>query len=78
MFFSVGCDSHIRHHTKIGLFLSLDAAVASNTEKHCSCKQTLNIHPMGETSPNLVTLIVSVNLSKEFEIRSRFIAAGKL
>jgi hypothetical protein len=26
---------------KIGLFLSLDAAVASNTEKHCSCKQTI-------------------------------------
>jgi hypothetical protein len=23
---------------KIGLFLSLDAAVASDTEKHCSCK----------------------------------------
>jgi hypothetical protein len=27
---------------KIGLFLSLDAAVASDTEKHCSCKQTNN------------------------------------
>jgi hypothetical protein len=27
---------------KIGLFLSLDAAVTSDTEKHCLCKQTLN------------------------------------
>jgi hypothetical protein len=27
---------------KIGLFLSLDAAVASDTEKHCLCKQTIN------------------------------------
>jgi hypothetical protein len=27
---------------KIGLFLSLDAAVASDTEKHCSCKQAIN------------------------------------
>jgi hypothetical protein len=26
---------------KIGLFLSLDAAVASDTEKHCLCKQTI-------------------------------------
>jgi hypothetical protein len=36
MFFSVGSDTA----QKIGLFLSLDAAVASDTEKHCSCKQT--------------------------------------
>jgi hypothetical protein len=28
---------------KIGLFASLDAAVASNTEKHCLCKQTTYI-----------------------------------
>jgi hypothetical protein len=28
---------------KIGLFLSLDAAVASNTEKHYSSKQTFSI-----------------------------------
>jgi hypothetical protein len=26
---------------KIGIFLSLDVAVASDTEKHCSCKQTI-------------------------------------
>jgi hypothetical protein len=32
-FDSVGCDSHIQHRTKIGLFLSLDAAVASDTVK---------------------------------------------
>jgi hypothetical protein len=32
-FDSVGCDSRIRHRTKIGLFLSLDAAVASHTVK---------------------------------------------
>jgi hypothetical protein len=28
---------------KIGLFLSLDPAVASDTEKHCSCKQTIKM-----------------------------------
>jgi hypothetical protein len=27
---------------KIGLFLSLDGAIASNTEKHCSCKQIIS------------------------------------
>jgi hypothetical protein len=32
-FDSVGCDSRIQHRTKIGLFLSLDAAVASDTVK---------------------------------------------
>jgi hypothetical protein len=36
--FSVGCDCRIQHRTKIGLFLSLDAAVASGTENHCPCK----------------------------------------
>jgi hypothetical protein len=32
-FDSVGCNSRIQHRTKIGLFLSLDAAVASDTVK---------------------------------------------
>jgi hypothetical protein len=38
MIFSVGCDSRIQYCTKIGLFLFLDAAVASDTENHCPCK----------------------------------------
>jgi hypothetical protein len=36
-FDSVGCDSRIRHRTKIGLFLSLDAAVTSDTVKITVC-----------------------------------------
>jgi hypothetical protein len=41
--FSVGCNSRIRHRTKIGSILIfcvvLDAAVVSDTENHDSCKQ---------------------------------------
>jgi hypothetical protein len=41
--FSVGCDSHIRHRTKNPIFCAVsDAVVASETENHGSCKQTLN------------------------------------
>jgi hypothetical protein len=43
--FSVVCDSHIRHRTKDRknpIFGAVsDAAVASNTENHCLCKQTI-------------------------------------
>jgi hypothetical protein len=53
--FSVGCDSRIRHRTKdrkIPIFCALlDAAVASDTENHCLCKQTINSsNVMGATS----------------------------
>jgi hypothetical protein len=45
--FSVRCDSRIRHRTKIRIdpiFCALlDAAVASDTENHGSCKQTLKL-----------------------------------
>jgi hypothetical protein len=46
--FSVGCDSHIRHRTKDRknpIFCAvLDAAVASDTENHCLCKQTIKAY----------------------------------
>jgi hypothetical protein len=38
------CRMRQPHPTQeIGLFLSLYAAVASDTEKHCSCKQTIKL-----------------------------------
>jgi hypothetical protein len=47
MIFSVGCDSRIGHRTKDRkntIFCVVpDAAVASDTENHGSCKQTIRI-----------------------------------
>jgi hypothetical protein len=39
---------------KIGLFLSLDPAVASDTENHCPCKWAFRLHMLCENFKRIV------------------------